>query len=454
VFDDVRRRLILAYAGVIAATLLLLGPVLYLSFARQLSDAADATLRLAAQRQALLALVPGGVTLGTNPAFTGPPPLANQEFFYLLLSPDGRLQDSSTGVQHAGLPDVTAARRAARLRRGVFSTLVTADAGDIRLYTAVIKRGGLVAALLQAGQPAAPLVDAQHRLLYLLLGLGAAAVAIATAGGVVLTRQAIRPLHAAFTAQRQFIADASHELRTPLTLMRTNAEVLLETGGVPDPDDRALVADVVVEAEHMGRIIADLLTLARLDAGALTLARDPVALAPLIAATTRQVARLAARADVEVRQGDTAPLLVWGDAGRLEQALLILLDNAVKYNRPGGVVEVTLRRASGQAALAVRDTGRGIPADQLPRLFARFHRAPGTAARTEGSGLGLAIAQGIVQAHHGRLLARSTVGEGSVFTALLPLASAGETGPPITPAPTMNGASSAPRVPPLDGQGD
>jgi signal transduction histidine kinase len=428
VFTSVRRRLALSYAAIFAVSLLLLGPVLYLTFAAQLADASDATLRLAAQRQALLAYVPGDVKLGINPYFTAPAPLANSDNFYLLLTRDGQVQDNTAGVQHAGLPDQTAVRAAVRSGHGVFSTLATSDEGNYRLYTAVIKKQGRIAALLQAGQPRAPLVDAQRRLLYLLLALGAGTVAIATVGGVVLTRQAMRPINAAFAAQRAFVADASHELRTPLTLMRTNVEVILEADAVPDPEDRALLEDVVAEAGHMGRLIGDLLVLARLDAGALPLARDPVALGPLVETTTRQMAHLAARQRVAVRRGDMDPLTVRGDAGRLEQVLLILLDNAVKYTNAGGEVEVTLRREGAQAALAVRDTGPGIPAAELPRLFARFHRAPGAGARAEGSGLGLAIAQGIVQAHHGRLRADSAGGVGSTFTVLLPLAPTPGTG--------------------------
>ncbi len=423
-FTSVRRRLALSYAAIFAASLLLLGPGLYLTFAAQLADASDATLRLAAQRQALLAYVPSDVRLGINPYFTAPAPLANSDNFYLLLTRDGKVQDNIAGVQHAGLPDETAVRAAVRQGHGVFSTLATSDAGDYRLYTAVLKKQGRIAALLQAGQPRAPLVDAQRRLLYLLLALGAGAVAIAACGGVLLTRQAMRPINAAFAAQRAFVADASHELRTPLTLMRTNVEVLLEAGAgaIPDPEDRALLEDVVAEAGHMGRLIGDLLVLARLDAGALPLARDPVALGPLVETTTRQMAHLAARRDIAVRRGDVAPLIVRGDAGRLEQVLLILLDNAVKYNDAGGAVEVTLRRDGGQAVLAVRDTGPGIPPAEVPRLFARFHRAPGAGTRADGSGLGLAIAQGIVQGHHGRVQAESAVGVGSTFTVLLPLA--------------------------------
>ena len=417
----VRRRLALTFAAIFAVTLLLLGPILYLSFARQLTAASDLTLRLAAQRQAALALVSNGGSLGINKSFKAPPPLAQRDTFYLLLTPEGRLRDNPETVRHAGLPDRTAAQAATRSRGGVFSTLRTADAGTIRLFTVPILRANHVVALLQAGHSMAALDTARRSLLFFLLGLGGAAVLAATVGGLLLTRQAMRPINAAFAAQRAFVADASHELRTPLTLIRANAEVLLEAEAVHDAEDRALVEDIVAEAEQMSRLIADLLTLARLDAGALSLDRAPVALDNLVTASCRQMARLAERSSIELRQGTTAPLAVPGDAGRLEQVVVILLDNAIKYNHPGGTVELSLRREGNQAALAVRDTGRGIPANELPRLFARFHRGPGTGGAIEGCGLGLAIAQGIIRAHGGRLRATSTPGQGSTFTVLLPL---------------------------------
>jgi signal transduction histidine kinase len=287
---------------------------------------------------------------------------------------------------------------------------------------------------LQAGHSLSTLAAAKRSLLFFLLGLGAAAVAAATVGGLLLTRQAMRPINAAFAAQRAFVADASHELRTPLTIIRTNAEVLLEAGAVSEAEDRALMEDIVGEAEHMGRLIADLLMLARLDAGVLPLERTPVALAALATTCCRQMARLAERHDIHLVNGAVAPLVVLGDAARLEQVLLILLDNAIKYNRPGGTVQVTLRGAGQQAMLEVCDTGRGIAATELPHLFARFHRGQEAGTVAEGYGLGLAIAEGIVRAHRGRLLVRSEEGVGSTFTVLLPLSSRGDTRPAVSPA--------------------
>ena len=422
-FEGARRRLVASYVAVVAVTLLLLGPVLYLAFSRQLSDASDVALRLAAQRQAALALVSNanGFTFGINPHLQLPATLNDRDTLYLLLAPDGSVNENLSHVTHAGLPDRVAAQRASAQGYGVYSTLHTRDAGDIRLYTAVITRKGGVVALLQAGRTLAPLAVAQHSLLVFLLTLGAGAIVVTGLGGLWLTREAMRPVGAAFAAQRNFVADASHELRTPLTLIRTNAEVLLETGAVPEPDDRALLDDIVAEAEHMGRLVADLLTLARLDAGVLPLTQAPVALHEIVASCVRQMARLAERKGIHVAAGQMTPVTVRGDASRLEQVVLIVLDNAVKYNHEGGTVDVAVRREGRQAVVEVRDSGLGIPPDELPRLFSRFHRGKAAGTRAEGSGLGLAIAQGIARAHGGRLSAASTHGQGSTLTLTVPL---------------------------------
>jgi signal transduction histidine kinase len=370
--------------------------------------------------------------MSNEPANTSPS-LELRGTFYLVLSATGRLHDNPGPVGHAGIPgipDESAARLAAHLHGGVFSTVATANVGDIRLFTVPILRGHRVVALLQAGRSLTTLAADRRSLLLLILELGSVAVVAATVGGLLLTRQAMRPIHAAFAAQRAFVADASHELRTPVTLVRTNAEVLLQTGALPAPEDRALVEDIVAVCERMGRVIADLLTLARLDAGALPLAQRPVALEAVLAASCRQMARWAERHAVALRLDPTPALVVQGDAGRLEQVLVILLDNAIVYNRPGGTVVVTLGRTGEQALLEIRDTGPGIPAADLPHLCARFYRGRGAGAAAGGSGLGLAIAAGIVRAHGGHLHVHSELGVGSCVSVLLPLA-------PHTDAPPL-----------------
>lgn len=421
-FAGVRRRLVLAYTAVVSATLLLLGPILYLAVTQQMDVAADATLRLAAQRQAALALVQRGVTLGISNRFKATPTLAQHDTVYLLLTPNGQLRANPSHVQQAGLPDTGAARRAARAQAGVFSTLVTHDAGAERLFSVPILRQGRVVAVLQAGQSLAALRAAKDALVTLLLALGAVAVAAAAVGGVVLTRQAMRPINAAFAAQRAFVADASHELRAPVTVVRTNAEVLREAGALTDPADQAMLDDIVAVATRMGRLVGDLLTLTRLDAGTLPLEQAPVALDVVVAAACRQMVRLAARQGVRLVMAHADPVTVRGDAGRLEQVLVILLDNAIAYNRPGGTVEVRVRRDGAQAQLEVRDTGRGIAPGELQHVCARFHRGRAVERMVPGSGLGLTIAQGLVVAHHGQLHVQSAEGHGATVSVLLPLA--------------------------------
>ena len=243
---------------------------------------------------------------------------------------------------------------------------------------------------------------------------------------------------------RQFIADASHELRTPLTSIRGYTDVLLR-GAKDDPEttERVLLA-TRREAERMSRLVADLLTLARLDTSR-PAERRPVDLVALAGESVDQARILAGERQVLMRTDGAGPLIAPGDPDQLKQVLLILLDNALKYGRqgPDGWVRLSVSRRSGAAILAIEDNGPGIAPEDLPHLFERFYRAeraararrmtgaPTPAAsqssespggKAEGSGLGLAIAQAIVQAHGGTLTAQSQPGVGTLFTLTLPAA--------------------------------
>ena len=230
-------------------------------------------------------------------------------------------------------------------------------------------------------------------------------------------QDAARRLEAALAAQHRFVADASHELRTPLTAIRGNAELLQRIPDMTAGDRSDSIAQIAAESQRMSRLVGDLLTLARADAGG-ELHRAPVAVGPLVASAVA-AARHLGHATLILR--DPLPTAtVSGDADRLKQLLLILMDNALKYTPPSGQVTVQVAQQGSGVAISVADTGVGIAAADLPHIFERFYRAD--PARTAGgTGLGLAIAGWIVQAHGGAIHVASTPGAGSVFTVLLPL---------------------------------
>ncbi len=234
-------------------------------------------------------------------------------------------------------------------------------------------------------------------------------------------------------AQRRFVADASHELRTPLTTIRGNAGMLRQVAEMTSEDRAEALAQIHSEAERMSRLVGDLLTLARADGG-FVLRREPVNLAPLVEEVTAQARLLAADRRVDVNVPDR--LVVAGDSDALRQVALILLENAIKYTEPDGQIEVRLELRDTEAYLTVTDTGAGIDAEHLPRIFDRFYRAD-PARSSGGTGLGLSIARWIVEQHGGRIEVETTPGKGSTFAVHLPrsLPDAADQAAPVRHAP-------------------
>ncbi|WP_369275961.1 sensor histidine kinase [Streptomyces sp. R11] len=218
--------------------------------------------------------------------------------------------------------------------------------------------------------------------------------------------------------QRRLTGDIAHELRTPLANLRGYLEALRDGILTPTPD---LLHALHGEAMLQQRIVDDLQDLALAEAGALTYHRTTIDLRELLHACHTAHAAQAAAAGItlEVR----AEELVWaeGDHDRLRQALGNLVTNALRATPPGGTVTIALSRTAAHATIHVRDTGSGIPADHLPRLFDRFWRAdPARGRTTGGSGLGLAITRQIITDHHGTITVDSTVGTGTTFTTTIP----------------------------------
>lgn len=234
----------------------------------------------------------------------------------------------------------------------------------------------------------------------------------------------IARLQASFGALRRFTADASHELKTPLAVLRADIERATHPG-TPEADRQVALEEAMQEITRMADLVDSLLTLARADEGRFDLHRAPVRLEPIVRDVTETATILGEESGIAV----TLPLVedgvVLGDAARLRQLFLNLVTNAIKYTPRGGKVEMTLsHRNNNSIAFAVRDSGMGISAADLPYVFERFWRADRVRSRASergGFGLGLAIAQWIVQAHGGTLTVQSRLGRGSVFTVLLPM---------------------------------
>lgn len=229
-------------------------------------------------------------------------------------------------------------------------------------------------------------------------------------------------LHSAHEGQRRFLDDAAHELRAPVTSLLGNLELVERARDLPEAERAEIITDVRIEAERLARLVNDLLVLARADAG-----QRPrlvaVELDQLVVTVVRDARTIADGVTLGV--GALEPVVVGGNADRLRQLLLILVENALRYTPPGGRVSVSLGREGSEALLSVRDTGIGIDPDDLPRVFDRFFRADRARARIAGgTGLGLAIAKWIAEAHNGRIEVDSTPGAGSTFRVVLPVASA------------------------------
>jgi signal transduction histidine kinase len=230
-------------------------------------------------------------------------------------------------------------------------------------------------------------------------------------------------LDLAYEQASRFSADASHEIRTPLSIMRGEMEGILNEPSLP-AELRDRIGSVLEETEHLSSIVEGLFSLARLDAGEAKIKNESCDLCELARSTLDQMRLLADEKNISVTVDAPQPVFVMGDAARLRQVIVNLLDNAIKYTVPGGSVMVSVQRNGTGAILAVKDNGVGIPPDALPHIFERFYRADKVRSRTaiQGAGLGLSIVQAICEAHGGGITASSREGAGTTLTVTLPLA--------------------------------
>ncbi|OQP05709.1 histidine kinase [Geobacillus sp. 46C-IIa] len=283
---------------------------------------------------------------------------------------------------------------------------------------------GDFAGVLYIGMDVTSFFAVFHWLLVVLIGLAVLFLAVGVALSFFMSKRAIAPIEEAYERQRQFVADASHELRTPLSVVFSSVEALtLEEDVMKNDFARRLLDRLREELKRITKLMNDLLTLARADAkhAALELAKQTFDFRPHAERTFQLLSELGAKKQIKMQLHAPEPAIVTADPDKLTQLLYILLDNAIKYTPEGGEVTLSIRTEPKQFVLSVKDTGIGIPPEDIGRIFDRFYRVDKARSRQQGGhGLGLSIAKWIVEAHGGTIHVQSQLGQGTEFLVRLP----------------------------------
>lgn len=242
--------------------------------------------------------------------------------------------------------------------------------------------------------------------------------------GAVLVFHDITDLRRLEHVRKDFVANVSHELRTPVSTIKGYAETLLD-GAIEDKENaRDFLRIIYEDADRLAKLINDLLDLSRIESGKLKLRLAAQPLSVIVRRVARELEQIAVHHGAEIRMDipDNLPAVL-ADENGLAQVFLNLLENGLKYNKPGGYVEVSARVEEQRVRIQVKDTGIGIPEEDIPRVFERFYRVDKAHSRQMGgTGLGLAIVKHLIQSHGGDIELRSVQGEGSVFSFTLPAA--------------------------------
>lgn len=413
-----RRRLTAWYIGTFALVLLTLGTLLLIALTRFVAGDLDASLRaatreiaLATERREREAAATGGSAIDAVEELRIP----GRDLF--LFDTGGNPIVPATAER----PVARAAARAATLG-AVDERIHLPPDQTLQLHAErfATPAGQSYVALAMADRDA--LDDRYASLIGLLAALGAVGLVLVAGGGWILARQSVAPVQRSVEHMRRFMADAAHELRTPVAVLRTRTDVALQREREPAEYVAALEA-LGHETERLSGIVDDLFTLARADAGERPLHRERVQLDELVLEAVSATGTLAERRGVTLAVGAADEVVLEADAALVRQLVVILLDNAIKFTARGGDVTVDLHAAPSVATLTVRDSGVGIPAGELPRVFDRFYRGETARGSSSGAGLGLSIAQWIAAAHDARIDVASTPGHGTTMTVSFPLPS-------------------------------
>jgi heavy metal sensor kinase len=457
---SIRAKLLVWYLGIAAAVLMAFAIAIYVYLSRGLLQTIDTSLWNQADR---IAQATGHPSANEEVSQPGVLILAPQ--FVSVLDRDGKVTDQIVDAEGHEVPIIKGALdRAIAEWKPQYDEVEISPRERARVITWPSRDEDGETFFVVVGQSLRELQLAQRELLILLAIANPGALLLASLGGLWLANKALQPvdrltraaerigrgdlserveeprtndeigrlaatfnemidkLDSAFERERRFTADASHELKTPLAILRGEIEVTLRRDRSTD-DYKRVLESCLEEIDRLTKLADDLLTLARSDSGEKLLESVPVNLDQLAAEARDYLRPLAEAAGVDLSyQTPAEEVLIEGDPKRLEQLLINLLDNAIKYTGPGGSARLAIGVEDSSALIEISDTGRGIPAEAVPHIFERFYRQSDPRdSRVAGFGLGLAISKWIVDGHGGSIEVESREAHGSRFRVRLPL---------------------------------
>jgi heavy metal sensor kinase len=466
---SIRFRLTVWYAGLLAGSLVLWGLFTYLALGHYLAVRLNESLIKQAQQIA--------ETLITNIRQSGDAYVVDEikehfapeinGHFIRITRADGTLLYLSGQPKKGGFNPLSIAVQTNVGGREFSREERLPDGGELMIHSLPFTTRDGGRCLIEVGAVEEPIESVRHGLiLTLLLGLPVV-IAVAIAGGYLMTQRALKPvdditrsarritshnlserlptlntgdeierlsvslndmimrLDESFQHLSRFSADASHELRTPLTILHGELEAIVQQPGL-EPEVREAIGSALEETKGLAKIVESLLAISRLDTGEVWMERERLDLAELTTTTAEQMRLLAEDRHIALICDTDRWVEVEGNRARLKQVVVNLLDNAIKYTPENGSVNVHVSATNGRAVLEIEDNGVGIPGEALPHVFERFYRVDKARSRQMGgTGLGLSIVKSICSAHGGQVTVDSTEGKGSHFRVELPLAGNG-----------------------------
>jgi two-component system, OmpR family, sensor kinase len=458
---SLRLRLTILYSAITGGILLFFGILLYFLVNILLVSQVDTTLNQTAKDLLLGWRVgpAGEISQETLPKLN-----LTSFVYYQIWDSHGRLNSSSPGLGQINQPFDPVGYQ---LKRSIYRNSIVQNV-KLRVLNVPLEAGGRPIGTLQVAASMTMVDTTRQYLIQAIILIALAAILFAAAISWLLTGQALSPLVSVtesalrissaddlsqrlpqrgfgndeigrlvtafndtlgrleqlFVSQQRFLADVSHELRTPLTVIKGNVDLMRRMKQM----DAESLDNIEDEADRLTRLVGDLLLEAQAESGKLPLHFAQVELDTLLLEVFKEM-RILARERVQLKLPEIDQVLINGDRDRLKQVLINLIANAIKYTPQGGDVSLSLGKVGENARLIVRDTGLGIPSEDLPHIFERFYRAEKSRTRSKvgGFGLGLSIAYWIINHHGGRIEVDSAEGKGTTFCIYLPLLKTTET---------------------------